>query len=79
MNDDFESLREKDLKSKLVVNVEGNQIYLEQQTSVSSLHTSENTSKKSGIESDHHKFTFDFSYWSHDEKDAHFVDQDQVR
>ena len=25
-----------------------------------------------------HKFTFDFSYWSHDNKDPHFVGQDRV-
>ena len=25
-----------------------------------------------------HKFAYDFSYWSHDRKDAHFAGQDQV-
>ena len=25
-----------------------------------------------------HKFTFDYSYWSHNPKDAHFVTQDKV-
>ena len=79
--------REINLNSKLVVKVTGNQVNLDAPPPSSSAtptlsgNKSENNSLTSPSSNAHgapHKFAYDFSYWSHDRKDAHFAGQDQV-
>ena len=78
--------REEKLNSKLVVNVQGNQVLLDPPTPLSSAtpeqprpsHNATSESVLPGDRSRHQKFTFDFSYWSHDKRDSHFANQERV-
>lgn len=70
--------------SKLVVNVNGNQVSLDPPPPSSSA-TPEQAKATPlqdallpGDKTRPHKFTFDYSYWSHDRRDAHFAGQSQV-
>lgn len=66
-------IRELNMGSKLVVDVHGNQVNLDPPPpSASATPASDLQMTKS------HKFTFDFSYWSHNRHDSHFASQEKV-
>ena len=69
------------MTSKLVVNVKGNQVSLDPPPPASSA-TPEQAKADGGVLSGDrpkpHKFTFDFSHWSHARQDPHFAGQDKV-
>ncbi len=71
--------REEHLHSKLIVGVEGNTICLDSTApSSSSTQSSMAPVASSTPVGRPHKFTFDYSYWSHARGDAHFAGQDRV-
>ena len=77
--------------SKLVAGVNGNQVILDpppplssatpEQAKSGSASTGASSNPEAVLSGDRgrpHKFTFDFSYWSHDRNDAHFATQEKV-
>ena len=78
--------REENLNSKLVTSVQGNQVLLDPPTPLSSAtpeqprpsHNATTESVLPGDRSRQQKFTFDYSYWSHNKQDHHFAGQDRV-
>lgn len=62
--------------SKLVVDVHGSQVVLDAPPPSASA-TPSSSDSGSGP-SRPHKFTFDFSYWSHNRNDSHFASQEKV-
>lgn len=63
---------------KCVVGVSGNQVTMESSQSGPAATSTPTSSKSRDALDKKYKFTFDYSYWSHNPSDAHFVDQDQV-
>uniref|UniRef100_A0A0K8TKQ0 Putative kinesin-like protein n=1 Tax=Tabanus bromius TaxID=304241 RepID=A0A0K8TKQ0_TABBR len=61
--------REMDMDAQLIVHMEGKK---------TSLMKSRLTSARDNLRDNHHDFTFDYSYWSHDDADMNFVTQEQV-
>lgn len=78
--------RELNMSSRLVVDVRGNQVVLDPPPPSSSATPEQakvgvsgnKTGDSSGDRNRAHKFTFDFSYWSHCRSDSHFAGQDKV-
>lgn len=74
------------MNSKLVTSVQGNQVLLDPPTPLSSAtpeqprpsHNATTESVLPGDRSRQQKFTFDYSYWSHNKQDHHFAGQDRV-
>jgi hypothetical protein len=65
--------RERELDSRLVVQMNGNQVVL------TAANVKDPNSTLGGDRTKNNKFTFDYAYWSHDKNDHNFADQVSVR
>ena len=65
----FDFFRERELDSRLVVQINNNQLVL------TAPNVKDPNSTLGGDRTKNHKFTFDFAHWSHDKQDNSFADQ----